>query len=62
MKGLSHLHSLLYPDDESQRPPFTVIELADADRPLVIDNAAADAANERISSGYNMAEHARLNP
>lgn len=62
VKGLSHLHSLLYPEDASQRPPFTVIEFADADRPFVIDNAAADAANERISAGYHMEEHARLNP
>ena len=60
VKGLSHLHSLLYPAEGVERPPFTVIELADAPRPLVIDNAAVDAANNRIAERYNIPAAARL--
>lgn len=59
VKGLSHLYSLLYPED-GQRPDFTVIEFADAPRPLVIDNAAVDAANARIQASYNVPAPARL--
>ncbi|MDO5470611.1 MAG: trypsin-like peptidase domain-containing protein, partial [Akkermansia sp.] len=53
VKGLTHLHELLYPAD-GQRPAYTVIEFAGARRPLVIDNAVIDAANARISAGYNV--------
>ncbi len=62
VKGLSHLHELLYgsPAEGQQRPAYTVIELADAARPLVIDNAAIDAANARISARYNIPAAARL--
>ncbi len=60
VKGLEHLHSLLYPADGTERPEYTVIELADAPRPLVIDNAAVDAANKRISERYNIPAPARL--
>ena len=62
VKGLAHLYSLLYPEEDSPRPDFTVIELAGAPRPLVIDNATLDAANERISKGYSIPSPARLNP
>ncbi len=63
VKGLSHLHELLYaaPPEGQPRPAYTVIELRDAARPLVIDNAAIDAANARISARYNIPEAARLN-
>lgn len=60
VKGLSHLYSLLYPQDGQPRPDYTVIEFADAPRPLVIDNTDADDANARISAGYNVPEQARL--
>ncbi len=60
VKGLAHLHSLLYPAEGTARPEYTVIELSDAVRPLVIDNAAVDAANERISERYNIQVPARL--
>lgn len=59
VKGLAHLYSLLYPED-GQRPEYTVIEFADAPRPLVIDNAAIDAANARISAGYGIPAPARI--
>lgn len=58
--GLEHLHSLLYPAEGQSRPEYTVIELADASRPLVIDNAVVDAANARIAERYNIAESSRL--
>jgi len=60
VKGLAHLHSLLYPAEGTARPEYTVIELSDAARPLVIDNAAVDAANERIAERYNIQVPARL--
>ena len=60
VKGLAHLHSLLYPAEGEPRPDYTVIELADAPRPLVIDNAAVDAANGRIAERYNIPAAARL--
>ena len=60
VKGLTHLHSLLYPAEGEERPAYTVIELADAPRPLVIDNAAVDAANSRIAERYNIPAAARL--
>ena len=60
VQGLSHLYSLLYPEDAQQLPPHTVIEFAGAGRPMVIDNATIQAANERISSGYNIPGSARL--
>lgn len=60
VKGLAHLHSLLYPAEGQSRPEYTVIELADAPRPLVIDNAAVDAANKRISERYNIPNPSRL--
>lgn len=52
--GLDHLYSLLYPAEGTPRPDYTVIEFADAPRPLVIDNSSVDAANERISRGYSV--------
>ena len=58
--GLEHLYSLLYPAEGTERPAYTVIELADAPRPMVIDNAAVDAANKRISERYNILAPARL--
>ena len=60
VRGLAHLHSLLYPADGQPRPEYTVIELADAARPLVIDNAAIDAANARIAERYNIPASSRL--
>ena len=60
VKGLAHLHSLLYPEEGAARPDFTVIELADAARPLVIDNAAVEAANKRIAERYNIPAPARM--
>ena len=60
VKGLNHLHSLLYPAEGTARPEYTVIELADAPRPLVIDSAAVDAANQRIAERYNIPVPARL--
>lgn len=62
VRGLAHLYSLLYPAEGAQRPAFTVIELADAPRPLVIDNAVIDAANARIRASYNVPADARLEP
>ena len=58
--GLDHLHSLLYPADGAERPEFTVIELADAPRPMVIDNESIEAANKRIFERYNIPAPARL--
>ncbi len=60
--GLEHLYDLLYaaPAEGQENPGYTVIEFADAPRPLVIDNAAIQAANARVSAGYNIAEAARL--
>ena len=60
VKGLAHLQSLLYPADEQPRPEYTVIELADAARPLVIDNATVEAANARIAERYNIPASSRL--
>ena len=62
VKGLAHLYSLLYPEDTTTRPPYTVIEMAGAPRPLVIDNSTVDVANERISTNYSIPSPARLNP
>lgn len=62
VRGLAHLHSLLYPAEGAERPAYTVIELADAPRPLVIDNAVIDAANARIRASYNVPAEARLEP
>ena len=58
--GLEHLHSLLYPAEGEERSEYTVIELADAPRPVVIDNAAVETANKRISERYNIPAPARL--
>ncbi len=62
VKGLTHLHELLYgtPPEGQPRPAYTVIELKEASRPLVIDAAAIDAANARISARYNIPAAARL--
>ena len=60
VRGLAHLYSLLYPADGQPRPEYTVIELADAARPLVIDNASVDDANRRIAERYNIPEASRL--
>lgn len=60
VKGLVHLYALLYPQD-GNRPPYTVIEFAGGSRPLVIDNAVIDSANERISAGYGVPAPANLN-
>lgn len=62
IRGLAHLYSLLYPEDGGQRPPYTVIEFADAARPVVISNASVEEANARISAGYNIPAPARLQP
>ena len=59
VKGLEHLYSLLYPQD-APRPDFTVIEFSDSPRPMVIDNAAIDAANNRINARYGVPAPARL--
>lgn len=58
--GLEHLHSLLYPAEGEERPEYTVIELADAPRPVVIDNSTVETANKRISERYNIPAPARL--
>ena len=60
VKGLAHLHNLLYPAEGADRPDYTVIELSDAARPLVIDNAAVEAANARIAERYNIQVPARV--
>ncbi len=62
VQGLSHLHELLYgsPAEGQERPPYTVIELRDARRPLVVDNAAIAAANARIATRYSIPAAARL--
>ncbi len=62
VQGLSHLHELLFaaPPEGQERPAYTVIELKDAPRPLVFDNAGIDAANARISARYNIPAAARL--
>ena len=59
VKGLEHLYSLLYPADGG-RPEYTVIEFEDSPRPLVIDNAVIDAANERINKRFGVPAPARL--
>ena len=59
VKGLDHLYTLLYPED-GNRPPYTVTETADTPRPLIIDNAEIDAANERINKRYSVPAPARL--
>lgn len=59
VKGVEHLYSLLYPQD-APRPDFTVIEFSDSPRPMVIDNAAIDAANNRINARYGVPAPARL--
>ena len=53
IRGLSHLYSLLYPED-GQRPPYTIIEFAGGARPMVIDNAVIDPANARIHATYGV--------
>ncbi len=60
VKGLKHLYELLYPAPSEQRPEFTVIEFKDAARPFVVENAALQAGNARISAGYNVPQPARL--
>lgn len=62
VKGLSHLYELLYPAEGAERPAYTVIELADAARPLILDNAVIDTANAQIKAAYNLPAEARLNP
>ncbi len=59
VKGLEHLYSLLYPADGT-RPEYTVIEFEDSPRPLVIDNAVIDDANERINKRFGVPAPARL--
>ena len=59
VKGLDHLYTLLYPED-GNRPPYSVIEFADSPRPLIIDNAEIEAANERINKRYGVPAPARL--
>ncbi len=60
VKGLRHLHELLYPKDGKRTGDYTTIEFKDAPRPFVIDNAVLDASNERISDSYNIPANARL--
>ncbi len=62
VQGLTHLHELLYgaPPEGQERPAYTVIELKGAKRPLVLSNAAIEAANARIAARYNIPETARL--
>lgn len=60
VNGLRHLYELLYPEDPSSRPPYTVIELSNGGRPIVIDNGTVDNANTRISGNYGISEPARL--
>lgn len=57
--SLDQLAELLYPKD-GKRPDYTVIEVVGGDRPIIIDNATIDAANERISTGYGIPAPARL--
>ena len=59
VQGLEHLYSLLYPA-EGERGDFTVIEFADSPRPMVIDNAVIEAANNRINKRYGVPAAARL--
>ncbi len=47
VKSLAHAHELLYPKEQ---PEFFVIELFDAERPLVIPSASVTAANERMKA------------
>ncbi len=54
IRGLEDLARTLYPERNAERPPFTVIELKGAARPLIFDNAAIDAANARIRASYNV--------
>lgn len=60
VKGLSHLFSLLYPENDGERPEYVVIEFKDAARPFVVETAALKAAHARIMAGYNIPEPARL--
>lgn len=58
--GLAHLHELLNPEDKSMRPEFVTIEFDGASRPVVLEAAALDAANERIRNRYNIHQTSRL--
>lgn len=58
--GLSQMASLLYPEG-GELPEFIVIELAGAERPLVFDREAVQAANARIKASSGAPEM-RLNP
>lgn len=60
VRGLEHLYSLLYPENEDDQPPFVTIEFKDASRPFVVERATISAANARISAGYNIPAPARL--
>ena len=60
MTGLAHLHELLNPEDKSMRPEFVTIEFDGASRPVVLEAAALDAANERIRNRYNIHQTSRL--
>lgn len=59
VKGLSRLNELLYPD-RGKRPPFTVIEFEDGERPVIFDETMIDAANARIAERYAIPSPARL--
>ena len=47
VKSLSHAHELLHPE---KPPEFFVIELFDADRPIIIPSAMVAGANQRIQA------------
>ena len=60
VKGLRHLYSLLFPESGERESEFTVIEFKNAERPFVVENAALQAAHDRIRAMYNVPENAHL--
>ena len=60
VKGLRHLYSLLFPENGERESEFTVIEFKNAERPFVVENAALQAAHDRIRAMYNVPDNAHL--
>ena len=60
VKGLRHLYNLLFPEGGKRESEFTVIEFKNAERPFVVENAALQAAHDRIRAMYNVPENAYL--
>lgn len=59
VKGLAHLNELLYPS-RGKRPPYTVIEFENGERPVVFDERQIVPANARIAEHYMIPAPSRL--